>query len=126
MNIRDDQRLVDIAGLEYGKVTMTDILGCLKDYFNLTVLYVCLRYINKRYLHLPNRAQLIALLNSRLALLRQYCTESILKEVRTFILRYKAAEIKDHLAYVHDYPIYTKTSFFTSEVVDDLVTILNK
>lgn len=126
MNIRDDQRLIDIAQLEDGKVTMTEILGCLTDYFNLTVFYVCIRYINRRYIHLPNRPKLINILNIRLAQLRLYCNGRILNEVRTFILRFKAFDIKDCHAYVHDYPDYNKTNFFTREVIDDLFNILNK
>lgn len=119
-----DPRILRIAFFDFKHVHIRTILSCLHDYADLNVLYLCIRFMNHRYTNLPGRVSILKILDYRLDELRSQCDQTILTEIRTFIIKFRVVEIKDYQAYVHDYPQYDTKNFFTTDVLKDLITVL--
>lgn len=124
MPIPYDIRLIRITCFDYKNTKIRDIIGCLRDYSNISVVHLCIRFINHRYTHLRGRVSILNILDTRLETLRSQCDETILEEIRTFMIKFKVIEIKDYQAYIHDYPEYDTKNFFTTDVLKELITVL--
>ena len=124
MPIPYDIRLIRITCFDFKHTKIHDIIGCLRDYSNISVVHLCIRFMNHRYTYLPRRAHVLKILDARLEELRTQCDTTILGDIRTFIIKFKVIEIKDYQAYIHDYPEYDTKNFFTTDVLKELITVL--